>query len=99
MRASAADQASYEWWFTAGDDTNPAPTGTSQFIYINRNRPDRGCEANPGETYSADYLGKVPAGGCASVSDCTSVLGGTAKDWSCTKDPGASRGTCTCNGP
>ncbi len=110
--ASAADQANYEWWFTAGDDTNPAPTGTSQFIYINRNRPDRGCEANPGETYSADYLGKVPAGGCTSTADCAVALGNNIESWRCCVDiqadgscvppPGgasATTGTCLVAGP
>jgi hypothetical protein len=110
--ASVADQANYEWWFTAGDDTNPAPTGTSQFIYINRNRPDRGCEANPGETYSADYLGKVPAGGCTSSADCAAALGATIESWRCCVDiqadgscvapPGGAStttGTCLVAGP
>jgi hypothetical protein len=54
------------------------------------------CDANPGETYSAQYLGFVPADGCATASDCQAVLGGKAGDWTCTIEPGELRGTCTC---
>ncbi len=90
-----------DWCFVSCDDksTTPAclPAGTTA-LCIGINHQTGSCEANPGETYSAEYLGMLPAGGCASVSDCTSVLGGTAKDWACTMDPGASRGTCTCTG-
>jgi hypothetical protein len=89
-----------DWCFVAScDDPNAAPAcvaGTTQCIGINHETG--GCEANPGETYSAAYLGLLPAGGCATVSDCTAVLGGSAKDWACTIEPGASRGSCTCSG-
>jgi hypothetical protein len=91
-----------DWCFVDCADTSAAPAclpagTTTQCIGINHQTGS--CEANPGETYSAEYLGFVPAGGCATVSDCTSVLGGKEKDWSCTIQPGASRGTCTCNAP
>jgi hypothetical protein len=92
-----------DWCFVADaacNDKSATPAclagGTSQCIGINHTTGS--CEANPGETYSAEYLGLLPAGGCATVSDCTAVLGGAAKDWACTIEPGASRGTCTCNG-
>jgi hypothetical protein len=92
-----------DWCFVpdaACQDKSITPTclagGTSQCIGLNHTTGS--CEANPGETYSAEYLGLLPAGGCATVSDCTSVLGGSAKDWACTIEPGASRGTCTCAG-
>jgi hypothetical protein len=57
----------WDWWFT--EDGNPRPPAmnvdgslkVTKFVYIN---PLGGCIANPGETYSADYLGQVPAGGC-----------------------------------
>jgi hypothetical protein len=61
-----------DWWFVATGDPaapfDPSPTATTapvssptKFVYIN---PQGSCIANPGETYSADYLGVVPAGGC-----------------------------------
>ncbi len=64
-----AEATGADWWFTktANPDVpwDPSP-GVSiavptQFVYIN---PSGDCKANPGETYSADYLGVVPAGGC-----------------------------------
>jgi hypothetical protein len=92
-----------DWWFTASKDPGLPfdPTGAatvavpSKFVYIN---PDGSCRANPGETYSADYLGVIPEGGCATVDDCTDKLGGQPGAWECFVPPGLSRGTCTCTG-
>jgi hypothetical protein len=69
-----AEASGADWWFTksANPDVPWDPTvGTSnatptvaiptKFVYIN---PSGNCKANPGETYSADYLGVVPADGC-----------------------------------
>lgn len=97
----------YDWWFTA--DKNPGGSvALSQFVYIN---PKGSCIANPGETYSADYLGQLPAGGCfgATPSDadamCRQVLGGSQDSWTCfagmsgnaCKAPtSAEPGTCIC---
>jgi hypothetical protein len=61
-----------DWWFVESVSPTPPydPTPTSsatpvsaptQFVYIN---PQGACIANPGETYSLDYLGVVPPGGC-----------------------------------
>jgi len=56
------------WWFTdCGTTANPPPIaagGVSTCIFINHASGD--CEANPGESYSAEYLGVVPPGGCPS---------------------------------
>ena len=88
-----------DWCFVSCSDTGPTPacvaSGTTQCIGINHQTGS--CEANPGETYAAEYIGLLPAGGCASSADCAAVLGGAAKDWACTTEAGASRGTCTCN--
>lgn len=81
---SGAGLDPYDWWFTSGDDTNPIPTGPSRFIFLNR--PPRRCEANPGETYSADYLGQVPSGGCLSTAECAAQLGGAIESWRCCTD-------------
>ena len=70
--------------------------GTSQCIAINHTNGH--CEADPGQTYSADYLGMVPPGGCATRDDCASALGGRASAWSCVVEAGMARGTCTCTG-
>jgi hypothetical protein len=86
-----------DWCFVACDDTHATclPPGTlSRCIAIDHARGT--CEANPGETYAAEYLGVVPPGGCATAADCEQALGGRAGEWTCTKDPAASRGTCTC---
>lgn len=98
----------YDWWFTAGDDTDRTPTTASRFVYLNRTT--RACEANPGETYSADYLGLVPASGCSTQADCLDALGGAIDDWACCmgfdRDTGAclppsgpTRGSCLCGAP
>lgn len=71
-----AEATGADWWFTAAGDPgppfDPSPASTeaavaapSKFVYIN---PKGACIANPGETYSADYLGVVPAGGCAAMA-------------------------------
>jgi hypothetical protein len=88
----------YDWWFTDGNDlNNQVPQAASRFIYINRTV--RRCEANPGETYSADYLGLVPVGGCDTALDCEVALGVRKAPWICQKEAGALpgvRGTCLC---
>jgi hypothetical protein len=91
----------YDWWFTDGNDLNKqVPTGASRFIAINQ--AVLRCTANPGETYSADYLGLVPApDGCATATDCEVALGARDTPWVCEKEAGApasSRGTCICGG-
>ncbi len=91
----------YDWWFTNGNDLDSrAPTGASRFIYINKldsnGEAIHRCEANPGETYSADYLGLVPAGGCDTALDCEVALGVRKTPWICQKEAGAARGTCLC---
>jgi hypothetical protein len=94
-----------DWWFTEKADPGPPfdPTGSSsvavptKFVYIN---PQGSCIANPGETYSADYLGMVPPQGCKRVAgdvsggqvrgsaDCKEKLGGQFADWECYYPPG-----------
>jgi hypothetical protein len=79
LTAAEAAAQSYDWWFTATreqlNDDQRHPSAVSRNIYINHGT--RNCEANPGETYSADYLGRVPAGGCTSRAVCYAALGGT----------------------
>jgi len=77
---------------TANDGTTP-----TQCISINHAKGT--CEANPGETYIAQYLGLVPPGGCSAASDCASSLGGTAADWQCYGGGSSSPGTCVCSSP
>jgi hypothetical protein len=90
-----AAEAGFDWWFTGGNDTDPTPSGLSRFVFINRVTHD--CEANPGETYSADYLGVVPPGGCASDFDCVAALGTSSQmAWKCEGATATTRGTCTC---
>jgi hypothetical protein len=91
-------QAGRDWCFADCAAANGAclATGTSQCIAIDHSGGQ--CEANPGETYSADYLGMLPAGGCATAAECASALGGSASRWSCLVERGMSRGTCSCSG-
>lgn len=98
-----AEGRRYDWWFTA--DGNPGGSvAVSRFVYIN---PRGSCIANPGETYSADYLGRLPEGGCRSDAQCQTTLGGAAGSWTCFAgvasdgvclDPSTSvePGTCLC---
>lgn len=104
LTSAQAEADGYDWWFTGGDDTDRTPTGPSRAIYLNR--ATHGCEANPGETYSADYLGLVPAEGC-DASDptgqrgrqaCVAALGGRESDWTCDASGGGALGTCLCSG-
>lgn len=98
---SGAALNDYDWWFTDGNDLNSqVPTGASRFIYINRNV--HRCEANPGETYSADYLGLLPPGGCTTADDCVAAIGvppSWTSPWECVVETGAppgAKGTCVC---
>ncbi len=87
-----------DWWFTASADVITQqgawnPVAVSTHVYIN---PLGNCIANPGETYSADYLGQLPAGGCWNSTNytpapgettgdamCRAILGGVAGSWTC----------------
>jgi hypothetical protein len=98
-----AQDTGADWWYTATADPGPPYAGVSgdatvavptRFVYINSQKG--GCRADFGDTYSADYLGVVPAGGCASDAECTQKLGGSAGALQCFTPPGLSRGTCTC---
>jgi len=95
---SGADLDAYDWWFTDGNDlNNQTPTAASRFLYLNSSM--QRCVANPGETYSADYLGLVPIGGCDTPTDCEVALGVRKTPWVCQKEAGAppsSKGTCLC---
>jgi hypothetical protein len=101
---SGAALDDYDWWFTDGNDLNSqTPTGASRFIQINQSVVR--CTANPGETYSADYLGLVPSGGCDPDrvpgnpgADCDAALGIRSTPWVCQKEAGAAMGTCLCGG-
>jgi len=54
------------------------------------------CEANPGESYSAEYVGALLPAGCATPGDCQQVLGGNVSDWECYASAGEARGACVC---
>ena len=94
----------FDWWFIdpadLTDPTGQRPTTASRNIQINR--AVLRCTANPGETYSADYLGLVPApDGCATATDCEVALGVRKSPWICVKEAGAlasARGSCICGG-
>jgi hypothetical protein len=87
-----------DWCFVDCADRSATPAclagGTSECIAIDH--VNGSCEADAGEAYVAEYLGQVPSGGCGTVADCNRALGGNASDWSCVRDAGQSRGTCTC---
>ena len=103
MTAADANTAGYQWWFTEAENPiNPIPYKASQYVYIN---PTGGCIANPGETYSAEYIGRLPAAGCwPSGSDttgdtaCRLALGGQLsggeEPWTCYAPVSGSPGAC-----
>ncbi len=105
---SDAQRAGAGWWFiNCGAQQRPPPvaSGVTSCVFINQTN----CAANPGETYSVEYLGMMPPGsGCTGArttmpaagtpdpgaSDCATKLGGKADAWWCY---GASDpGTCVC---
>jgi len=104
-----AERATGGWWFVAcgatGDNPPIAPGGLSTCIHINHLNGN--CEANPGETYSAEYLGQLPPGGCtnptatqAPSAFCAQRLGVQGQnenpaDWWCYGS--GSVGTCVCS--
>ena len=52
------------WWFyDCAILTTPPPQSATPTLCIFINHPSGDCEANPGETYSAEYLGLLPPGG------------------------------------
>ncbi len=87
-----------DWCFMdcANPDGPCLAAGTSQCIAIDH--VNGHCEAQAGQTYSAEYLGMLPAGGCLTGTDCASALGGGASAWTCVVETGMARGTCTCQG-
>ncbi len=107
-----ADTHTYGWWFY--DCSNfatvpPVSAGPTQCIFIDHLSGE--CEANPGETYSAQYLGQMPPGGCtgatltsAASASCAAALptadGGPSDPnaWWC-YGPTGGTGTCICRTP
>jgi hypothetical protein len=87
-----------DWCFVSCTDSSATPAclgegTTSQCIAL---AAAGACQADPGQTYSAEYLGMVPEGGCATAADCDAALGGGASAWTCYTPAGQSRGTCLC---
>jgi hypothetical protein len=105
LTAAEAIAQGWDWWFTTElNPADPDPSEVSQSIYIN---PAGACIANPGETYSVEYIGQMPVGGCRSDLDCRTALGGSDESWTCYAgvdelgaciDAGTSpsAGTCIC---
>ena len=110
---AAAQNTGADWWFVETSDPGPPwdPSGAAtvavptKYVYINSVKGS--CLLNPGETWSLDYLGVVPTGGCVQMAgdsaaggslDCQAKLGGQVTAWSCYTPPGLTTGTCTCSG-
>lgn len=107
-----ADAHTYGWWFYSCSDASARPAVSSApttCIFIDNTNSN--CQANQGETYSAEYLGQVPQGGCANASptkassnSCAQsfpVADGGPSDpnsWWC-YGPLGGTGTCVCAGP
>ncbi len=97
MSTADALAAGYDWWFTASreqlTDEQKTPTPASKYVFINHATSN--CEAAPGETYSAEYIGRLPDNGCtgtgatdaeakqAADDSCVAMLGGRPGDWTC----------------
>ena len=99
VRQCTGPGAGQDWSFVDCRTAQPVPDGTTSTC-IAINHATSHCEANPGESYVAQYLGIVPQpdanrlvnpiGGCAlgTPSDCSDVLGGTPQEWTCQAVPG-----------
>jgi hypothetical protein len=101
MTAAAASAAGFDWWFVEVDDPTHAATGPTKNVYLN---PDSTrCQADPGESYSVDYIGQLPPGGCRDAVGCAAALGGSETDWTCLGHVDAvgttpeQMGSCTCS--
>jgi hypothetical protein len=90
-----------EWAFI--DCTTAAllpPGAVSKCIKL---APGAGCEPSGGQTLVAEYLGRIPQGGCPvpagaanqPSTECATALGGVANDWTCDGTP-TQTGTCLC---
>ncbi|HET6921952.1 MAG TPA: hypothetical protein VFI16_02275 [Anaeromyxobacteraceae bacterium] len=105
-----ADSHTFGWWFADCPVlTTPPPLSTAPTKCVFIDHASGECEANPGETYSAEYLGQLPPGGCTGASptvapspSCAQALpaadGGPsdANDWWC-YGPAGGTGTCVCS--
>jgi len=87
-----------EWWFVDCPPAvpNPVASGTSACILL---RPGSACEPSAGQTLQAEYLGRVPAEGCASAAACATALGGEASSWICDGATATTPGSCLCARP
>jgi hypothetical protein len=95
----SAPSTSGDWWFVDCSTGNPMPAGaTSACIRLKSPGP---CVPSPGQTLVAEYLGRVPSGGClvgaagADSQECATALGGSASEWTCDGTTGL-QGTCLC---
>ncbi len=104
----AAATASYDWWFTRtgrpfedGDDGTPQ--ALTEFVYVNHERGT--CEADAGDTYSADYIGRLPEAGCTSDAGCDAAVGpagafeccgSLGANGACQPPASGTVGTCLC---
>lgn len=95
----SAPSTSGDWWFVDCATAAALPAGvTSACILL---QPGGPCVPSPGQTLVAEYLGRVPAGGCpagaagAPSAECANALGGTASEWTCDGTAGQ-LGTCLC---
>jgi hypothetical protein len=91
LTAADAVAQGYDWWFTATENQRTAdeqkPVTVSRNVFINHGVPvgTGSCEANPGETYSGDYVGRLPEGGCQNREECRQAMSGqvTPRSWTC----------------
>jgi hypothetical protein len=97
--APSPPPSSGDWWFVDCASGNAMPAGvTSACILLNQGGP---CVPSPGQTLVAEYLGRVPSGGClvgaagADSQECATALGGSASEWTCDGTTGL-QGTCLC---
>jgi hypothetical protein len=93
----SAPSTTADWWFVDCGAGTPMPAGaTSACLALQPNGP---CVPSSGQTLVAEYLGRVPAGGCpvgaGGAQACADALGGSASEWTCDGAAGQ-QGTCLC---
>jgi hypothetical protein len=91
-----------DWWFVECGDRVTVSAVATQCIKVSPT-PSAKCQPNPGETYIAFYLGRVPDAGCFSNQECSDVFHSTnttaafeCQGFSGTRDGGGTPGTCIC---
>jgi hypothetical protein len=93
-------QPTLDWWFVTCDEHATPSAIATKCIKVNPS-PSAKCQPNPGETYIAFYLGRVPESGCFSDQECNDAFHSLTGSFECrgfsgARDQSGTPGTCVC---